>query len=385
MPVARTTDEAFEHRKRWLLESRLQRTGIVWGDARRRGPMSGLECVQRVWAHLDGLRRKDGNLEGIDAGDLEAIAGWPGEPGVLWRELIATGWIDDLGSGRFAWHDFADLNERAITARENGSKGGRPRRPPGGQHETQIGTQDVTQHGTQSGTQPISQLITQPITQRVTQPEMNGATPGGLHAPSGPPGESRDSGAMSLLLDACGDLLPETPKPRAEPNPYPNPEPNAKQSGSGSSEKKKTIRKKKDVPSEGNVLSGPGGPDETRPRGLQPGPDAFRLAEDLAGSILRHTPTFRRPPKLDAWAREIDLALRLDGRTVEDVTRAIRFAHVDPAGSFWRPNVLSGSTLRKQLDRLLMQADRAERDPRAAGLGARDLERIEAGLRERGS
>lgn len=352
MAVARTADSAFDHKKRWLLEARLARAGAVWGDARRRGPMSGLECCQRVWGHLDGLGRKHGELDGLTPEDVEVVAGWNGEPGAFWGALLAIGWVDDLGGGSFRWHDFHHLNERAITARENGRKGGRPRKP-------------VPEPVEEPSAKPSGPATPQPI--RDVRPA------------SGNPAE-HGGRALRLTPSALAATLDERTG-----NPSPNPSPNPSGNRSGFWVPEKTEKRTEDSPV-GGVSSGPrpDAPKAPRPKPA-PGADAVLLAGELLTAIQRHTPTFRPPPRLEGWARPIDLALRLDGRTVADLRRAIAFAHADPAGSFWRPNLLSGEALRRQADRLLMQADRAGRDPRGAGLAPRELEGLEAKLRERGA
>ena len=342
MAVARTVDSAFGHRKRWLLEARLARSGVTWGDARRRGPMSGLECCQRVWAHLDGLGRRHGEMDGLTVEDVEVVAGWPGEPGALWLALVETGWIDAVAGGH-VWHDFGAMNERAIAARANGRLGGRPARPAEPSAPT-------SRHSTRDQS-PANENPLPPV-----------------RAPLLLSGKD---------LASALDEIDNNPDRNPDRNPTPN------RSGFLVPEVPETEKNSEDSPRRG-VSSGlrPDTPRPPRPR-LAPSTDAILLAGELLAAIQAHTPTFRPPGRLDGWARPIDLAIRLDGRTVDEIRRAIRFAHVDPAGAFWRPNVLSGETLRRQADRLLMQSDRATRDVRGAGLSGRQLADLEASLRGR--
>ena len=99
-----------------------------------------------------------------------------------------------------------------------------------------------------------------------------------------------------------------------------------------------------------------------------PSPEAERIARGLRDSIRSHTPNFVGPSSLDGWARDIDLALRLDSRTVEDVEDVVRWCHGDPRGEFWKTNILSGKTLRRQMDQLLVKM-RASDAPHANGNG----------------
>lgn len=366
MAVARTSDEAFDHRKRWLLESRLERAGAVWGNSRRRGPMSGFEALQRLWAHLDGLARRDGSLDGISPDDVEAIAGWQGEPGVFWREIVSVGWVDDLGEGRYAMHHFAHLNEKAIAARVNGGQGGRP-------PKTQRVTQPVTQSGTQPGTQPVTQTGTQ-REPRSAPPQTEPGTFGGN------PRTKRGPNELTEGLTPA-DLEAELRARNGKPNPEPNPEPNAKQSGSGSGSG--FFPDSEDKPKR-LVSSGATPDDPPKPKGIPPSPEAEVLAGELLGAIRTHAPAFRGPPKLDGWARAIDLAIRIDGRTPDELRRVIAYAHRSAAGSFWRSNLLSGDTLRRQAERLLIDSARAVGSVNGVRLGAADLERVESELRRAG-
>jgi hypothetical protein len=84
-------------------------------------------------------------------------------------------------------------------------------------------------------------------------------------------------------------------------------------------------------------------------------PEACRLSEKLAGMILNNFPNNRtvnngkRDGSIQKWAVDIDKLIRIDGQTPEEVEQVIEWCQSD---SFWKPNILSGSTLRKQWDKL---------------------------------
>lgn len=74
----------------------------------------------------------------------------------------------------------------------------------------------------------------------------------------------------------------------------------------------------------------------------------IKLAEHLLNAILQRDPEFKRP-NIQAWARDIDRLLRLDGRRPEDVTKVIDWCQND---RFWRVNILSTAKLRDKYDQL---------------------------------
>lgn len=83
-------------------------------------------------------------------------------------------------------------------------------------------------------------------------------------------------------------------------------------------------------------------------------PEAEELAEFLREQILENYPK----RKIDRnyrknWAIDIDRAIRLDGRTTEQLKNAIIFSSND---NFWRQQILSGANLRKHYDRLEAKA-----------------------------
>jgi hypothetical protein len=95
---------------------------------------------------------------------------------------------------------------------------------------------------------------------------------------------------------------------------------------------------------------------------------ALEVAEYLLAAIRSHKPDAKGEPK--AWARDIDLAIRVDGRTVDSLKRAVDQAHRS-ADPFWRSNLLSGKALRKQCDRLLIKAAQPPLGTRASPTGAK--------------
>lgn len=82
---------------------------------------------------------------------------------------------------------------------------------------------------------------------------------------------------------------------------------------------------------------------------------ALRLSEILASMILKNFPNNRtvsngsRDGSIQKWAVDIDKLIRVDGQTPEEVEQVIEWCQSD---SFWKSNILSGSTLRKQWDKL---------------------------------
>jgi type IV secretory pathway VirB3-like protein len=65
----------------------------------------------------------------------------------------------------------------------------------------------------------------------------------------------------------------------------------------------------------------------------------------------------RRPTVTPTWHTTIDRMIRLDGRTPQQIEAAIRWCQND---DFWRANVMSPDKLRKQYDRLRLQASRTQ-------------------------
>jgi hypothetical protein len=83
-------------------------------------------------------------------------------------------------------------------------------------------------------------------------------------------------------------------------------------------------------------------------------PESLRLANGLLKCIIYNNQNFKRDEKTaERWARDIDLMIRLDKRTPKEIEAVIRYSQSD---QFWKSNILSGATLRKQFDRLWIKA-----------------------------
>lgn len=87
----------------------------------------------------------------------------------------------------------------------------------------------------------------------------------------------------------------------------------------------------------------------------------FRLAKLLFDLILENNPDAKQP-NLQVWAKSIDLMIRKDNRTIEQIEGAIRWCQQD---QFWHKNILSTDKLRKQYDRIYLEAKnaRTKREP----------------------
>ena len=108
--------------------------------------------------------------------------------------------------------------------------------------------------------------------------------------------------------------------------------------------------------------------------------DVTRICSHLADSIEANGS--KRPNITKDWRDAARLMLDRDGRTEQQVHTAIDWCQSD---EFWRSNVLSMPTLRKQYDKLRLQAQRGRgRHPPDAVQStgaARAQQAIEAGQR----
>lgn len=77
----------------------------------------------------------------------------------------------------------------------------------------------------------------------------------------------------------------------------------------------------------------------------------LNLTLNLLNLIRQNNPKTKEP-SLQSWAKEFNLILRVDNREVADVMSVMEWSQKD---NFWKGNILSPSSLRKQFDKLTVQ------------------------------
>ena len=96
------------------------------------------------------------------------------------------------------------------------------------------------------------------------------------------------------------------------------------------------------------------------------GDEEIRLANLLAELVIANG---SKPPTVTAkWYRDIERLHRIDGRTYEQIEKAIHWCQDD---DFWKANVMSPAKLRVQYDqlRLAAQRDQKKQSPASGWLG----------------
>ena len=81
------------------------------------------------------------------------------------------------------------------------------------------------------------------------------------------------------------------------------------------------------------------------------------LASELFNLILENNPKAKKP-NLQTWAKDIDLMMRSDERSVEEIQEMINWCQKD---SFWQGNILSAKKLRDKFDQLTMKMNSTKR------------------------
>lgn len=124
-----------------------------------------MEALVRLWGHCQQNQR-GGCWRGVDAEYVELIAKWDGEPVLLFRSLLETGWIEQKDD-TILIHDWDEMNKQFVTNWNNGTKGGRPKKNAIPEETNQTETQRLTQSKTDtqlglvaiSGSQPNNPLV----------------------------------------------------------------------------------------------------------------------------------------------------------------------------------------------------------------------------------
>lgn len=89
-----------------------------------------------------------------------------------------------------------------------------------------------------------------------------------------------------------------------------------------------------------------------------------KLANYLYKLIQRNNPKAKKP-NIQSWARDVDLMIRKDNRTVEEIKSVIDYCQND---RFWYSNILSTKKLRDKFDMLYLKAVEKQKTPTAIGV-----------------
>jgi len=90
----------------------------------------------------------------------------------------------------------------------------------------------------------------------------------------------------------------------------------------------------------------------------------IKLSKLLFNKLCLINP-YQKTPNFQAWAKEIDLTIRVDARTLEMLTGAINWTFSDP---FWSTVIQSPKSLRKNFDKLYTNAKRDKNGTARSGI-----------------
>lgn len=99
---------------------------------------------------------------------------------------------------------------------------------------------------------------------------------------------------------------------------------------------------------------------------------AIKVANYLLESICQYDSTHKynhNEPSLDRWIKDIDRAIRLDGRTEDQLMYLINYIYRQNGkhSSFWAGNIESGAKLREQFDKIKNQIKSEKTNGRTHG------------------
>lgn len=99
------------------------------------------------------------------------------------------------------------------------------------------------------------------------------------------------------------------------------------------------------------------------------------MLSKLLFSLMQSNNQNVKQPNFQSWSKEFDYILRIDKRDIEEVRKVIEWCQND---SFWKTNILSPSSLRKQYDRLTLKMKVCEKQQNnIIPLHSRDWEKEE--------
>jgi len=83
------------------------------------------------------------------------------------------------------------------------------------------------------------------------------------------------------------------------------------------------------------------------------------LSKELFTHMRNNNPKVKEPC-FQSWAKHIDLMIRIDGKSVEDIREVIDWCQND---SFWLSNILSTKKLREKFDGLILKKGKQKKTP----------------------
>jgi malonyl CoA-acyl carrier protein transacylase len=84
-----------------------------------------------------------------------------------------------------------------------------------------------------------------------------------------------------------------------------------------------------------------------------PESDEVKLSLLLLEKMKLNNPTCKEP-NIQVWAKSIDKLIRIDSKSVEEITRVINWCQKD---NFWSKNILSTEKLRARFDQLILKSN----------------------------
>ena len=96
----------------------------------------------------------------------------------------------------------------------------------------------------------------------------------------------------------------------------------------------------------------------TKPKRVFAATDIEHELAALLLSLIRRRNPQHGEPDLQRWARTVELMIRVDGRSSNDIRRLIEWAQAD---DFWATNILSTDKLREKFDQLTVKASTPQR------------------------
>ena len=241
---------------------------------------------------------------------------------------------------------FRTLVEMILWARRMNTDGVLPARLV----ETHWGTHSVTQTKTQSVTESVTSPVTELLTNDPEQPSLRIDAAGNyvIHDYLEHQESAADVKARLGRNRANGQ---RGGRPRKTQSVTESVTESVTQSGTDSGTQTETQTESRDRDRDRESL--PKGKDVSPTR-----QDVDRVCEHMADSVEARTG--KRPKVTKTWRDAARLLIDRDGHTEADCLAAIDWSAND---EFWRSNILSLPTLRKQYDRLSMQAQRGRPKP----------------------